>query len=210
MASDFTDTSESPLLVSSPRPLVFPFPLSRPYLNAHLPRSPQPVPLPPFAIDSVAEACVSTLQAMNPLIRVAVQPGSAAAGLPDDQLAQYDTVVASGLSFNQIEQLEAQCRSECWPLGMHNEPSPVSGREWVLPCRYQGWVLPLRWSGRRVCLLVVPCLGPVALFRSTASCRGPVLQSVRNHCVRAIASTPWCPSFASHRLYAVVSLLCEP
>ena len=49
---------------------------------------------------------------MNPLIRVAVQPGSAAAGFPDEALGAYDTVVVSGLSLGQVEALETSCTSE--------------------------------------------------------------------------------------------------
>jgi molybdopterin/thiamine biosynthesis adenylyltransferase len=63
---------------------------------------------------SVAEASASTLKDMNPLIKVVVQPGSATA-LTAEQIKDYDIVVASGLSFMQLQALEAISMSECLP-----------------------------------------------------------------------------------------------
>lgn len=62
---------------------------------------------------------VSTLQAMNPLIRVSVQPGPAA-GLQDEAVQPYDTIVASGLGFKQTQELEERCRRE-WGLCRDHE-----------------------------------------------------------------------------------------
>ena len=57
---------------------------------------------------SVAEACGATLAAMNPLIKVVVQPGSAAT-LTGAALQPYDTVIVSARDFSQVERMEALC-----------------------------------------------------------------------------------------------------
>ena len=59
----------------------------------------------------MAEACISTLQAMNPLIKVAVEPGVTPSS--EEALKRYDTIVATGLSLTQMEALETMCKREC-------------------------------------------------------------------------------------------------
>lgn len=125
---------------------------------------------------SVAEASVATLQAMNPLIKVRVQPmtpssstpstaaggggqagggGGAGRGMVDEELLKgYDTVVASVSSFSEIQALEDSCTSKAVP-----------GKE----CWYNNWACCMVGSGQGSRVLFVylphPCSGFLATLQ---------------------------------------------
>ena len=57
----------------------------------------------------VAEACVTTLQEMNPFVRVTALPGSVAAALVPDTLRQFHVVLVCGQPADVINLTDRLC-----------------------------------------------------------------------------------------------------
>ena len=58
----------------------------------------------------MAEACVATLQEMNPFVKVAALPGTPAAALAAETLRQCDLLLLCGQPADTIAQADALCR----------------------------------------------------------------------------------------------------
>ena len=77
-----------------------------------LPKSSKTFSYPCRACCRVAEACVATLQEMNPFVKVAALPGTPAAALAAETLRQCDLLLLCGQPADVIAQADALCRED--------------------------------------------------------------------------------------------------
>lgn len=71
---------------------------------------PPPAAPPPSSCCSVAEACVATLQEMNPFVKVSALPGPLSAALAPEALQQHDLLLLCGQPAGTVAAADAACR----------------------------------------------------------------------------------------------------